>query len=126
MSPEELAGLVKDKVSNEYGASDYESWTSDNKTYGFAHLVEKALKEIFDEQGLEIQAKKTSLKDELNLLVREYYKKYPDGEFSFSPMYSFDETHVEGVLCFDWKSKIYHIENEPIEDVIKLIEGLKK
>jgi hypothetical protein len=67
-----------------------------------------------------------SKKDELNKLVNEYYKKYPYGEFSFSPMYSYDETRVEGIIFFDWKCQVYHIEDDPIEEVIELIKSLKK
>jgi hypothetical protein len=66
----------------------------------------------------------SSPKDELNKLVREYSLKYPYGEFSFLPMYSYNGTSVSGVLCFDYKNEIYHIEFEPIDDVIKLIKGL--
>lgn len=65
-------------------------------------------------------------KAQLEKLVNEYSKKYPCGEFSFIPSYSASEQSVAGVLCWDYKLEIYHIEGEPIDDVIKLIKGLKK
>jgi hypothetical protein len=65
-------------------------------------------------------------KAQLEQLIKEYSTKYPCGEFSFLASYSACERYVTGVLCWDYKSEIYHIEGEPIDDVIQLIKGLKK
>lgn len=65
-------------------------------------------------------------KAQLEKLVDEYSKKYPCGEFSFSPYYSHSGQYVEGILFWDWKSEIYHIESWPIDKVIELIKNLKK
>lgn len=62
----------------------------------------------------------------LEKLVREYSEKYPAGEFMFSPMYSADERYVSGILCWDWKKEIYHVEFAHIDEVIELIKGLTK
>lgn len=65
-------------------------------------------------------------KQELENIIKEYSLRYPDGDFSFMPYYSSSGESVEGTLMFDWKSQIYHIECEPIEEVIELIRSLKK
>ena len=65
-------------------------------------------------------------KAQLEQLIKEYSSRYPCGEFSFLASYSACERYVTGVLCWDYKLEIYHIEGEPIDDVIKLIKSLKK
>ena len=65
-------------------------------------------------------------KAQLEQLIKEYSSRYPCGEFCFLASYSACERYVTGVLCWDWKSEIYHIEGESIDKVIELIKGLKK
>jgi len=63
---------------------------------------------------------------QLENLISEYNTKYPLGEFMFIPTYSSCKQFVTGVLCWDWKKEIYHIESELIQEAIDLIKGLKK
>ncbi len=65
-------------------------------------------------------------KNELEDLIREYDRLYPLGEFSFIPSYSSCGKRVYGILAFDWKCQMYHIEGDTIDEVIELIRSLKK
>lgn len=51
-------------------------------------------------------------------------KKYPDGEFSCSPMFSPDKKYVSCNLCVNWKSDIYYYESDPVEELLKHLEGI--
>jgi hypothetical protein len=56
--------------------------------------------------------------------VNRLRRKYPDGEFSCSPMFSPDKKYVSCNLCVDWKSHIYYYESDPVEELLKHLEGI--
>jgi len=62
--------------------------------------------------------------DKIMVEVKRLTKKYPDGEFSCSPMFSYDQTHVSCNLCVDWKSHIYYYESDLVEKLLKHLEGI--
>lgn len=63
--------------------------------------------------------------DKIKLELKRLNSKYPYGEFSCSPMFSLSQEKVSCVVCVNYKSEIYHIESEPVEDFLKLLKKIK-
>lgn len=62
--------------------------------------------------------------DKLHLLVEKLNRKFPNGEFIFLPMYSYDKTKVSGTICWSWKAAMYNIEYELVKDCRILLEKI--
>jgi hypothetical protein len=57
--------------------------------------------------------------------VNRLYEKYPYGEFSCSPEFSPQGTHVSCNVCVDYKSNIYYFEADPVEELLEFLRKLK-
>jgi hypothetical protein len=62
--------------------------------------------------------------DKIMIEVERLSKKYPYGEFSCSPMFSYDQTRVSCNLCVNWKMHIYYYESDPVEELLNHLEKI--